>query len=70
MPDAIDELIARSKTHPQLRAFHKFHKQHPEVLDFLIQEIQIRIDHGFKAFSVSLAVSVCALETRNGEGAR
>jgi|SRR5271157_5595868 len=52
MPDAIDELVARSKTHPQLRAFHKFHKQHPEVLDFLIQEIQIRIDHGLKAFSV------------------
>lgn len=49
--DAIDELVAHSKSHPKLRAFHKFHKKHPEVLDFLVQEIQLRIDHGFKAFS-------------------
>ena len=51
MIDAIDELVARSKNHPELRAFHQFHKAHPEVLDFLVQEIQLRIDHGFDAFS-------------------
>lgn len=48
---AIDELVARSKRHPELRAFHRFHKQHPEVLDFLVQEIQLRINNGFEAFS-------------------
>ena len=51
MRDAIDELVARSKNHRELRAFHKFHKKHPEVLDFLVQEIQLRIDHRFAAFS-------------------
>ncbi len=51
MKDAIDELVCRSQRHRELRAFHKFHKRHPEVLDFLVQEIQLRIDHGFTAFS-------------------
>src|SRR5258708_22111931 len=49
--EAIDELVARSKDHRELRAFHEFHKAHPEVLDFLVQEIQLRIDKGFPAFS-------------------
>jgi len=49
--DAIDELVARSKRDRELRAFHKFHRLHPEVLDFLVYEIQLRIDHGFEAFS-------------------
>src|SRR5271157_1003609 len=49
--DAIDELVARSEDHRKLRAFHKFHRAHPEVLDFLVQEIRLRIDHGFTAFS-------------------
>jgi hypothetical protein len=51
MIDAIDELVARSKNHPELRAFHEFHKRRPEVLDFLVYEIQLRIEHGFPAFS-------------------
>jgi hypothetical protein len=51
MIDAINELVARSKDHRELRAFHEFHKKHPEVLDFLVEEIQLRLDHGFKAFS-------------------
>ncbi|MGA7523544.1 MAG: hypothetical protein WBW84_13910 [Acidobacteriaceae bacterium] len=51
MKDAIAELVARSKRHRELRTFHRLHKQHPEVLDFLVQEIQLRIDHGFEAFS-------------------
>jgi hypothetical protein len=50
-PDAIDELAARSKDCPELRAFHEFHKAHPEVLDFLVEEIQLRIDKGFTAYS-------------------
>jgi len=48
--DAIDELVARSKKHPDLTAFHAFHKAHPEVLDFLVQEIRLRLER-FKAFS-------------------
>jgi hypothetical protein len=51
MIDAIDELVARSRKHRELRAFHEFHKRQPEVLDFLVQEIQLRIEHGFGAFS-------------------
>ena len=49
--DSIDELVARSKNDRELRAFHEFHKKHPEVLDFLVLEIQLRIEHGFPAFS-------------------
>jgi hypothetical protein len=51
MKDAIDELVARSKKHRELRGFHRFHKKHPEVWDFLVQEIRLRIQHGFTAFS-------------------
>jgi hypothetical protein len=50
MIDAIDELVARSQNHRELRAFHQFHKAHPEVLDFLVQEIRLRLDR-FDAFS-------------------
>jgi hypothetical protein len=49
--DAIDELVARSNNRPELRAFHEFHKEHPEVLDFLVDEIRLRIAHGNRAFS-------------------
>lgn len=51
MTDAIDELVARSKKNRELRAFHRFHKKHPEVWDFLVHEIRLRIAHGFTAFS-------------------
>lgn len=50
MIDAIDELVARSKDHRELRAFHEFHRKHPEVLDFLVQEIRLRLER-FSAFS-------------------
>ena len=71
MIDAIDELITRSKRHPELQAFHTFHQQHPEVLDFLVQEIQLRIDHGFKAFSYHSLWEYCRwkLEMEQGPGA-
>jgi hypothetical protein len=49
--DAIDELVARSKNCRELRAFHEAHRQHPEVLDFLVEEIKLRLANGFKAFS-------------------
>ncbi len=68
--DAIDELVARSKDHPELQAFHAFHRKHPEVLDFLVQEIQLRIDHGFRAFSFSSLWQYARwkLEMRAGPG--
>jgi hypothetical protein len=52
MKDAIDELIARPQTrnHRELRAFHQFHRKHPEVLDFLVEEIRLRLEI-FTAFS-------------------
>ncbi len=50
MFDAIDELVARSKNHPKLRKFCKFHKAHPEVFDFLVSEIRLRLK-SFKAYS-------------------
>jgi hypothetical protein len=69
--DAIDELVARSKNHRELRAFHEFHKKHPEVLDFLVQEIQLRLDHGFEAFSYHSLWEYCRwkLELEKGPGA-
>jgi hypothetical protein len=51
MQDAIDELVARSKDHKELRAFHQLHREHPEILDFLVLEIRARIAHGFAAFA-------------------
>jgi hypothetical protein len=51
MLDAINELVLRSKSHPKLHAFLTFHNKHPEVFDFLVLEIRLRIEHGFKAFS-------------------
>ena len=49
--DAIDELVARSKDHPELLTFHRYHRANPEVLDFLVQEIELRRSKGFGAFS-------------------
>lgn|SRR6187402_1207063 len=49
--DAVDELVARSKPHRELQAFHDFHRAHPEVLDFLVSEIRLRIEHGLTSFS-------------------
>lgn len=49
--DAIDELVARSRDHHELRRFHRFHRDHPQVLDFLVWEIRLRIEQGFGAFS-------------------
>jgi hypothetical protein len=53
MPDAIYELCARSKDHPELRKFHAFHKRNPFVLDFLVTEARLRLERGFRAFSYS-----------------
>jgi hypothetical protein len=51
MIDAIDELVSRSKNCRELRDFHEAHRDHPELLDFLVREIQLRLDAGFTAFS-------------------
>lgn len=51
MPDVIDELVARSKNCRELRNFHEAHRAHPELLDFLVREIQLRLDAGYTAFS-------------------
>jgi hypothetical protein len=51
MSDAMDELLARSNDCPELRDLCDFHGRHPEVLDFLVQEIRLRLDSGFPAFS-------------------
>ena len=50
MPDAIDELVDRSKPCSEMCNFHDFHKRHPEVLDFLVEEIFLRLER-FDAFS-------------------
>jgi len=70
MLDAIDELVGRSKPHRELCAFREFHKAHPEVLDFLVQEIQLRTDHGFAAFSYHSLWEYCRwkLELEKGPG--
>ena len=49
--DAIDELVARSQDCKEVRRFHEFHRNNPEVLDFLVEEIRSRFNHGFTAFS-------------------
>ncbi len=51
MADAIDELVARSQDCKEVRRFHNFHRSHPEVLDFLLEEIRLRFDRGFATFS-------------------
>jgi len=49
--DAIDELVARSQDCKAMRRFHKFHRNHPEVLDLLVEEIRLRFNQGFTTFS-------------------
>ena len=68
--DAIDELVARSKDHRELRRFHQFHRAHPEVMGFLCEEIQLRIDSGFEAFSHRSLWEYCRwqLEMERGPG--
>jgi hypothetical protein len=59
MLDAIDELVARSKEHPELRKFHKFHRANPEVLDFLVTEIRLLIEAGGTGFSFASLWHYC-----------
>ena len=51
MYNAIDELVARSKGNTELQRFHHLHKSYPEIWNFLVSEIRLRLDHGFAAFS-------------------
>lgn len=59
MTEAIDELVGRSKDHPELRRFRRFHASHPEVLDFLVTEILLLIAHGRTAFSFHSLWNYC-----------
>lgn len=49
--DAIDQLVERSKNCRGLSDFHEAHRAHPELLDFLVREIRLRLGAGFTAFS-------------------
>ena len=51
MIDAIDELVERSRNEKGLQEFHAFHRAYPEVLDFLVEEIQLRIAKGMPTIS-------------------
>jgi len=67
MVDAIDELVTRSferaglkpKERLELRKFHRFHRAHPDVLDFLVDEVQLLIDMGHAAFSYASLWHYC-----------
>ena len=52
MIDAIDEIVARCKPCDELKRFHEFHREHPEILGFIIEEIETKAQHGQKVFSV------------------
>jgi len=49
--DEIDELVARSQDCKEVRRFHEFHRNYPEVLDLLVEEIRLRFNRGFTTFS-------------------
>ncbi len=51
MPDQIDELVARSKPHPELSKFHAFHMANPEVLSFLVREARLYLASEERGFS-------------------
>jgi hypothetical protein len=68
MIDAIDELVARCKPHPELKAFHEFHRQNPEILHFLIGEIETRRNHGQKSFSFASLWHYCRWKVTIGKG--
>jgi hypothetical protein len=51
MSDQIDELVARSKQHPDLLKFHAFHAANPQILSFLVREARRVIESGEKGFS-------------------
>jgi len=68
--DAIDEIVARCKPHHELRTFHEFHRQNPEVLAFLIEEIETRMNHGQKSFSFASLWHYCRWKIDIGRGPR
>jgi len=57
--DAIDELVARCKPDSGLKTFHEFHQDNPEVLAFLIREIDSRMAAGQKSFSFASLWHYC-----------
>ena len=47
----IAELVANSQDCPELREFREFHRTNPELMDFLVREIQKWLDRGFTEYS-------------------
>jgi hypothetical protein len=68
MIDAINELVARCEPHHELKTFHEFHRQNPEVLNFLIEEIETRRSHGQKSFSFASLWHYCRWKVVIGKG--
>lgn len=53
MITAFDELIQRCKQDsPMLKRFHRFHQTNPQVFDFLISEMRVDRENGWKRTSV------------------
>lgn len=66
--DAIDEIVARCKPRPELRAFHEFHRENPQVLAFLIGEIETRRRAGQRSFSFASLWHYCRWKVDIGRG--
>jgi hypothetical protein len=66
MPDAIDELVRRSKADPELSKFEAFHKANPQVLDFLVAEIRLLRGCGGFSFASLWHYSRWKLKHRKG----
>lgn len=54
--DAIDELCARSEQRRELLQFQAYHRANPQVFNFIVTELRLRISKGFTASSVH---SIC-----------
>lgn len=54
--DAVDELIAYRKQFgrlsPMLRRVYRFHKANPQVLDFLVSEMRVDLENGWRRTSL------------------
>lgn len=59
MIDAVDELMERAKDDEGARKFWKFHRGNPQVLRFLIEEIESRLAKGHTRFSFNSLWQYC-----------
>jgi hypothetical protein len=70
MIDAIDEIVVRCKPDRELKTFYAFHRENPEVLAFLIEEIEARMRAGQKSFSFASLWHYCRWKVDIGRGLR